>query len=80
MQSKGKSIKIKLNFCINCVFFFNRVVFVNNFSFGTQIDHQLEKLFLDMAEGSIIVSTKPFCAYFRKKSSITSRNSDGNFY
>ncbi|XP_041356679.1 histone-lysine N-methyltransferase, H3 lysine-79 specific-like isoform X1 [Gigantopelta aegis] len=47
------------------------VVFVNNFAFGPQVDHQLKIRFANMKEGAKIVSSKAFCPLnFR----ITDRN------
>ena len=39
----------------------SRLIFVNNYAFGAGVDHQLKMRFLDMLEGSFIVSSKPFC-------------------
>ncbi|XP_078280224.1 histone-lysine N-methyltransferase, H3 lysine-79 specific isoform X3 [Rhinoraja longicauda] len=36
------------------------VVFVNNFAFGPEVDHQLKERFANMKEGGKIVSSKPF--------------------
>ncbi|KAJ1060156.1 hypothetical protein K5549_004594 [Capra hircus] len=36
------------------------VVFVNNFAFGPEVDHQLKERFANMKEGGRIVSSKPF--------------------
>ncbi|XP_062590965.1 histone-lysine N-methyltransferase, H3 lysine-79 specific-like isoform X4 [Saccostrea cucullata] len=47
------------------------VIFVNNFAFGPQVDHQLKLRFANMKEGAKIVSSKAFCPLnFR----ITDRN------
>ncbi|KAL4236947.1 Histone-lysine N-methyltransferase [Mactra antiquata] len=47
------------------------VIFVNNFAFGPQVDHQLKLRFANMREGAKIVSSKAFCPLnFR----ITDRN------
>ncbi|XP_046576034.1 histone-lysine N-methyltransferase, H3 lysine-79 specific-like isoform X1 [Haliotis rubra] len=47
------------------------VIFVNNFAFGPQVDHQLKLRFSNMKEGAKIVSSKAFCPLnFR----ITDRN------
>ncbi|KAL5016381.1 hypothetical protein ScPMuIL_005970 [Solemya velum] len=47
------------------------VIFVNNFAFGPQVDHQLKIRFANMKEGARIVSSKAFCPLnFR----ITDRN------
>ncbi|XP_052775072.1 serine-rich adhesin for platelets-like isoform X1 [Mya arenaria] len=47
------------------------VIFVNNFAFGPQVDHQLKLRFANMQEGAKIVSSKAFCPLnFR----ITDRN------
>ena len=47
------------------------LIFVNNYAFGAEVDHQLKLRFCNMLEGSIIVSSKPFCSLnFR----INSRN------
>ena len=50
------------------------VIFVNNFAFGPQVDHQLKLRFANMKEGAKIVSSKAFCPLnFR----ITDRNLSG---
>ncbi|KAG8454663.1 hypothetical protein GDO86_001038 [Hymenochirus boettgeri] len=36
------------------------VIFVNNFAFGPEVDHQLKERFANMKEGGKIVSSKPF--------------------
>ncbi|XP_064898337.1 histone-lysine N-methyltransferase, H3 lysine-79 specific isoform X5 [Columba livia] len=36
------------------------VIFVNNFAFGPEVDHQLKERFANMKEGGRIVSSKPF--------------------
>ncbi|NXF72318.1 DOT1L protein, partial [Sclerurus mexicanus] len=36
------------------------VIFVNNFAFGPEVDHQLKERFANMNEGGRIVSSKPF--------------------
>ncbi|KAJ8357778.1 hypothetical protein SKAU_G00205720 [Synaphobranchus kaupii] len=36
------------------------VIFVNNFAFGPEVDHQLKERFANMREGGKIVSSKPF--------------------
>jgi len=47
------------------------IVFVNNFAFGPEVDHQLKERFADLKDGARIVSSKPFCPLnFR----ITERN------
>ncbi|KAK6180163.1 hypothetical protein SNE40_012359 [Patella caerulea] len=47
------------------------VIFVNNFAFGPQVDHQLKLRFSNMKEGAKIVSSKAYCPLnFR----ITDRN------
>lgn len=47
------------------------LIFVNNYAFGAEVDHQLKLRFCNMLEGAYIVSSKPFCSlHFR----ITSRN------
>jgi hypothetical protein len=38
-----------------------KLIFVNNYAFGAEVDHQLKQRFANMLEGSIIVSSKPFC-------------------
>ena len=44
---------------------------MNNYAFGAELDHQLKLRFCNMLEGSMIVSSKPFCSlHFR----INSRN------
>jgi H3 lysine-79-specific histone-lysine N-methyltransferase len=49
-------------------------VFVNNYAFGAEVDHQLKLRFSNMNEGAIILSSKPFCSLnFR----INSRNLNG---
>jgi len=48
-----------------------KLIFVNNYAFGAEVDHQLKIKFSNMSEGAFIVSSKPFCPLnFR----ITSRN------
>lgn len=48
-----------------------KLIFVNNYAFGAEVDHQLKLRFCNMLEGSLIVSSKPFCSLnFR----INSRN------
>lgn len=37
------------------------LIFVNNYVFGAELDHQLKLRFKDMLEGALIVSSKPFC-------------------
>ena len=37
------------------------LIFVNNYAFGAEVDHQLKLRFCNMLEGSVIVSSKPFC-------------------
>lgn len=37
------------------------IVFVNNFAFGPEVDHQLKRKFEDLEEGTRIVSNKAFC-------------------
>ena len=50
---------------------FTSLIFVNNYAFGAEVDHQLKLRFCNMLEGSLIVSSKPFCSLnFR----INSRN------
>ncbi|KAL7039033.1 hypothetical protein ACKWTF_009773 [Chironomus riparius] len=47
------------------------VVFVNNFAFGPNVDHQLKERFAELKDGAKIVSSKSFCPLnFR----ITDRN------
>jgi H3 lysine-79-specific histone-lysine N-methyltransferase len=36
------------------------LIFVNNYAFGANVDHQLKLRFFNMLEGSIIVSSKSF--------------------
>ncbi len=48
-----------------------KLVFVNNYSFGALVDHQLKLLFGKMTEGSYIVSSNAFCPL---KFRINSRN------
>ncbi|XP_047199114.1 histone-lysine N-methyltransferase, H3 lysine-79 specific isoform X2 [Hippoglossus stenolepis] len=36
------------------------IIFVNNFAFGPEVDHQLKERFANMKEGGKIVSSKPF--------------------
>ena len=38
-----------------------KLVFVNNYAFGAEVDHQLKLRFCNMAEGSFIISSKAFC-------------------
>ncbi|XP_006812611.1 uncharacterized protein LOC100366496 [Saccoglossus kowalevskii] len=47
------------------------VIFVNNFAFGPEVDHQLKLRFANMKEGAKIVSSKSFCPLNFK---ITHRN------
>ncbi|XP_077980944.1 uncharacterized protein LOC144436120 isoform X3 [Glandiceps talaboti] len=47
------------------------VIFVNNFAFGPEVDHQLKIRFANMKEGAKIVSSKSFCPLNFK---ITHRN------
>jgi hypothetical protein len=52
------------------------VIFVNNFAFGPNVDHQLKLRFANMREGAKIVSSKAFCPLnFR----ITDRNLSGEY-
>ena len=37
------------------------LVFVNNFAFGPNVDHQLKERFADLRDGARIVSSKSFC-------------------
>lgn len=37
------------------------IVFVNNFAFGPNVDHQLKERFADLRDGARIVSSKSFC-------------------
>lgn len=37
------------------------IVFVNNFAFGPNVDHQLKERFADLCDGARIVSSKSFC-------------------
>lgn len=37
------------------------IVFVNNFAFGPNVDHQLKDRFADLRDGAKIVSSKSFC-------------------
>ncbi|XP_046446473.1 histone-lysine N-methyltransferase, H3 lysine-79 specific-like isoform X2 [Daphnia pulex] len=47
------------------------IIFVNNFAFGPNLDHQLKERFADLRDGARIVSSKAFCPLnFR----ITDRN------
>ncbi|KAL9895403.1 histone-lysine N-methyltransferase, H3 lysine-79 specific isoform X2 [Glossina fuscipes] len=47
------------------------LVFVNNFAFGPNVDHQLKERFADLRDGARVVSSKSFCPLnFR----ITDRN------
>ena len=49
----------------------SKIVFVNNFAFGPEVDHHLKERFAELSDGSRIVSSKPFCPLnFR----ITERN------
>lgn len=53
------------------------IVFVNNFAFGPNVDHQLKERFADLRDGARIVSSKSFCPLnFR----ITDRNLTGKHY
>jgi len=54
-----------------CLF---RIVFVNNFAFGPQVDHQLKIRFANMKEGAKIISSRAFCAL---NFHITNRNLSG---
>lgn len=38
-----------------------KIVFVNNYAFGAEVDHQLKLRFCNMTEGSFIISSKAFC-------------------
>jgi H3 lysine-79-specific histone-lysine N-methyltransferase len=38
-----------------------KLVFVNNYAFGAEVDHQLKLRFCNMTEGAFIISSKPFC-------------------
>lgn len=52
------------------------IVFVNNFAFGPNVDHQLKERFADLKDGARIVSSKSFCPLnFR----ITDRNLSGRY-
>uniref|UniRef100_A0A8C1Q7B4 Histone-lysine N-methyltransferase, H3 lysine-79 specific n=1 Tax=Cyprinus carpio TaxID=7962 RepID=A0A8C1Q7B4_CYPCA len=44
----------------DCDVLFYSVIFVNNFAFGPEVDHQLKERFANMKEGGKIVSSKPF--------------------
>ena len=60
------------NALLNCC----RIVFVNNFAFGPQVDHQLKLRFANLKEGAKVVSSKAFCPLnFR----ITDRNLSGMY-
>lgn len=37
------------------------IIFVNNFAFGPNVDHQLKERFADLRDGAKIVSSKSFC-------------------
>lgn len=51
-----------------------RVIFVNNYAFGPEVDHQLKLRFQNLKEGARIVSSKAFAPVnFR----ITDRNLSG---
>ncbi|XP_057381716.1 histone-lysine N-methyltransferase, H3 lysine-79 specific-like [Daphnia carinata] len=47
------------------------VVFVNNFAFGPDLDHQLKERFADLRDGTRIISSKAFC---RLNVKISARN------
>ena len=38
-----------------------KLVFVNNYAFGAEVDHQLKLRLCEMSEGSFIISSKAFC-------------------
>uniref|UniRef100_I3JAW6 Histone-lysine N-methyltransferase, H3 lysine-79 specific n=1 Tax=Oreochromis niloticus TaxID=8128 RepID=I3JAW6_ORENI len=44
----------------SCTFIAHTIIFVNNFAFGPEVDHQLKERFANMKEGGKIVSSKPF--------------------
>jgi H3 lysine-79-specific histone-lysine N-methyltransferase len=50
-----------------------KLVFVNNYAFGAEMDHQLKLRFSNMTEGAFIISCKPFSPL---NFSINSRNLD----
>jgi len=50
------------------------IVFVNNFAFGPEVDHQLKERFADLKDGARIVSSKPFCPLNFSDRRITERN------
>ena len=73
--SQTKKTVRKHNYIIHVLFF--SVIFVNNFAFGPQVDHQLKLRFANMKEGAKIVSSKAFCPLnFR----ITDRNLSGKLH
>jgi H3 lysine-79-specific histone-lysine N-methyltransferase len=49
------------------------VIFVNNIMFGSQVEHQLKQIFLNLRDGTRIVSSKKFCPI---NSRVTNRNSN----
>jgi len=59
-----------------CALYFARsVIFVNNYAFGPEVDHQLKLRFANLKEGCRIVSSKAFAqTNFR----ISDRNLSGN--
>lgn len=46
-------------------------ILVNNFAFKPDVDHKLKQRFLDLKDGTQILSSKPFCS---PKSRVTERN------
>ena len=52
-----------------------RLIFVNNYAFGAEVDHQLKLRFSNMTEGAIIVSSK---AFRQENFRINCRNLNGN--
>jgi H3 lysine-79-specific histone-lysine N-methyltransferase len=78
MNEEGETVqrRLSMNDYVREVINESRLIFVNNYAFGASVDHQLKLRFLDMLEGSIIVSSRPFCPLnFR----INDRNLNGNY-
>lgn len=60
-DAKEGTRKLTVNSYVKEIINEAKLVFVNNYAFGAEVDHQLKLRFLDMAEGARIVSSKPFC-------------------
>jgi len=57
----GKKRKLTMNDYVKEIINEANLIFVNNYAFGAEVDHQLKLRFCNMLEGSLIVSSKPFC-------------------